>query len=345
MPTIDELRKIRKDKLAVLRKKGIDPYPASVVRKETILVARDKKGETVTITGRIMGIRGHGKIVFADLVDETGKIQVVCKDDVLDKASHALTELLDIGDFLEVQGNVDATKAGEISVFAASIHIICKAIRPLPNQWHGLKDIEDRYRQRYVDLMINPGVRDIFIIRTKVLQFLRNFLDSDGFLEVETPVLQPVYGGASAKPFTTHHNALDADLFLRISDELYLKRLIVSGFEKVYEVGKDFRNEGIDRQHNPEFTMLEFYWAYADYDRLMKYTEDMLSKLVKTIKGTTKIVYQGMEIDFTPPWKRVTYRDAVLKYSGIDINAADDEKKLMDEIKSKKIQVDTNGVI
>jgi lysyl-tRNA synthetase, class II len=345
MPTIDDLRKARKDKLSVLREKGIDPYPATVTRKETILEARDMVGKPVIVVGRIMGIRGHGKILFLDLVDATGKIQVVCKDDVLDKESFPLTTLIDFGDFLEVHGEVDTTKAGEVSVFAKKFSIISKAIRPLPNQWHGLKDIEERYRQRYVDLMINPGVRDIFITRTKVLQFLRNYLDKDGFFEVETPVLQPIYGGASAKPFTTHHNALDVDLFLRISDELYLKRLIVSGFEKVYEVGKDFRNEGIDRAHNPEFTMLEFYWAYADYEHLMKYTEQMLSSLVKEIRGTSKLSYQGIEIDFAPPWPRVTYRDAVLKHTGIDINIACDEEKLLDEIKSKKIQLDLTGVV
>jgi lysyl-tRNA synthetase class 2 len=345
MPTIDELRKVRKDKLATLRKKGIDPYPASVTRNETIQEARDRKGKAVSVVGRIMGLRGHGKIVFIDVVDATGKIQVVAKSDILDRPSREIVELLDIGDFLEVQGSVDTTQAGELSVFAKKLSIISKALRPLPDQWHGLKDIEERYRQRYIDLLVNPEVRDIFMTRTKVIRFLRTYLDRDGFIEVETPVLQPIYGGAAAKPFTTHHNALDADLYLRISDELYLKRLIVAGFEKVYEIGRDFRNEGIDRQHNPEFTMLEFYVAYADIEDLMKYTETMIAKLVGEVKGETTIMYGEEEINFKPPWPRITYRDAVLKHSGIDITVANTEEKLMNEIKSKKIQLDTTGVV
>jgi lysyl-tRNA synthetase class 2 len=345
MPTIDELRKVRKDKLATLRKKGIDPYPASVTRNETIQEARDRKGKAVSVVGRIMGLRGHGKIVFIDVVDATGKIQVVAKSDILDRPSREIVELLDIGDFLEIHGSVDTTQAGELSVFAKKLSIISKALRPLPDQWHGLKDIEERYRQRYIDLLVNPEVRDIFMTRTKVIRFLRTYLDRDGFIEVETPVLQPIYGGAAAKPFTTHHNALDADLYLRISDELYLKRLIVAGFEKVYEIGRDFRNEGIDRQHNPEFTMLEFYVAYADIEDLMKYTETMIAKLVGEVKGETTIMYGEEEINFKPPWPRITYRDAVLKHSGIDITVANTEEKLMNEIKSKKIQLDTTGVV
>ena len=196
------------------------------------------------------------------------------------------------------------TKAGEVTVFAKTFRIITKALRPLPSEWHGLKDVEERYRQRYVDLWSIRRFVIFFSSGPKVVRFLHSYLDRDGFLEVETPVLQPIYGGASAKPFSTHHNALDTDLYLRISDELYLKRLIVGGFDKVYEIGKDFRNEGIDRQHNPEFTMLEFYWAYADYEELMRYTETMLADLVKDVKGSYKFSYQGQELDFTPPWPR-----------------------------------------
>lgn len=345
MPTIDDLRKVRIDKLAALKKKGLDPYPADVERKQTIKVALAMKGKEVAVVGRVMGVRGHGKIVFLDLVDATGKMQVVIKNDLLEKESSKLIDYLDIGDFLGTQGSVDVTQAGETSVFAKTIRIISKAVRPLPDQWHGLKDVEERYRQRYVDLVVNPGVRDIFVTRTKVIQFLRKFLDRDGFLEVETPVLQPIYGGASAKPFVTHHNALDSDLYLRISDELYLKRLIVAGFEQVYEISKDFRNEGIDRQHNPEFTMLEFYWAYANYDKLMRYTETMLSELVKEVKGSIKLTYQGVDLDFTPPWPRKTYRDVVLEFTGIDINNCDTEDKLLAAIKEKHIQLDLTGVV
>ena len=345
MATIDDLRKTRLEKLESLKKLGIDPYPGTIIRKDTIVKARRMHGKTVAVAGRVMGMRGHGKIFFLDMVDGTGKIQVVLKSDVCDKKSFALTAFMDLGDFLAVQGEVGKTQAGEVSVFAKKFQIISKAVRPLPGEWSGLKDIEERYRQRYVDLIVNPQVRDIFLTRSKVITFLRSFLDSDGFVEVDTPVLQPIYGGAQAKPFVTHHNALDMDLFLRISDELYLKRLIVGGFDRVYEIGRDFRNEGVDRQHNPEFTMLEFYWAYADYEDLMKYTETMLSSLVKELKGSYKFEYQGVELNFTPPWPRKSYRDVVLHYSGIDINKASDEKKLLAAIKAKKIKLDLTGVI
>ena len=345
MATIDDLIKIRKEKLETLKKKGIDPYPATVTRDHTLAQARNNEGKQVSVTGRIMGLRGHGKIVFADLVDESGKIQLVLKTDILEPQSAEIVGLLDIGDFVETKGTVQKTQAGELSVFTKTLRIIAKALRPLPDQWHGLKDIEERYRQRYVDIVMNPAVKEIFVTRTKIVKYLRNLLDKDGFVEVETPVLQPIYGGASAKPFVTHHNTLDADLFLRISDELYLKRMIVAGFEKVYEIGKDFRNEGIDRQHNPEFTMLEFYWAYADYEKLMQYTETMLSGLVKEIKGTMKITYQGQELDFTPPWPRTSYRDTVLHYCGVDIDKARDEKSLLAQIKEKNIKLDLTGVV
>lgn len=345
MATIDELRKTRIDKLEKLKKLGLDPYPADVTRKETIEKARKLTGKTVAVAGRITGLRGHGKIFFLDLVDGTGKIQVVLKSDAVAKNAYQLTEFIDLGDFLAVQGNVDKTQAGEVSVFAKNFQIISKSVRPLPSEWSGLKDIEERYRQRYVDLIVNPATRDIFLTRSKVITYLRTFLDSDGFLEVDTPILQPVYGGAQAKPFITHHNALDIDLFLRISDELYLKRLVVGGFDKVYEIGRDFRNEGIDRQHNPEFSMLEFYWAYVNYGDLMTYTETMLASLIKELKGSYKFSYQGEELNFTPPWPRKTYRDVVFHYSGVDIDKASDEKKLIAAIKAKKIKLDLAGVV
>lgn len=345
MATIDELRKIRIEKIQKLTEKGINPYPASVVRTETIAEAKNRSGATVAVTGRILRMRGHGKILFFDIVDQTGKIQIVIKDDVCDPASLELVPYLDSGDFIAAQGEIGTTAAGEISVFVKTFQLISKSVHPLPDLWHGLKDVEERYRQRYVDLIMNPEVREVFLTRSKIIKFLRSYLDRDGFIEVETPVFQPIYGGASAKPFTTHHNALDVDLFLRISDELYLKRLIVGGFEKVYEMSKDFRNEGIDRQHNPEFTMLEFYWAYADYEQLMNYTEKMLSSLVLEVKGTQKIVFDGIEIDFTPPWPRKSYREVVLEYAGIDINQANDEVKLVQAIKEKNITVDLQGVV
>lgn len=345
MATIDELIKVRLEKLEALKKLRVDPYPSVVRRDQTIGQARKMEGKTVAVAGRVKGLRGHGKIMFGDLRDESGKIQVVFKLDAIAQKSYSLLERIDIGDFLTVQGEVGKTEAGEVSIFAGDFQIITKSLRPLPGEWQGLKNMEERYRQRYVDLLVNPTVRDIFLLRSRIITFLRNYLDQSGFLEVETPILQPIYGGASAKPFVTHHNALDFDLYLRISDELYLKRLIVAGFEKVYEIGKDFRNEGMDRAHNPEFTMLEFYWAYANYEMLMNLTEEMVSKLLGEIIGSQKITYQGQEYDFTPPWRRITYRDALFEHTGIDINKADTEEKLLAAIKDKGVELDTSGIV
>jgi lysyl-tRNA synthetase, class II len=345
MATIDDLKKVRQEKLEKLKNMGLNPYPGTVFRSHSIIQARELINETVSLTGRVMSMRGHGKIIFLDLVDSTGKIQIAVKEDVVGSESFSRIELVDVGDFLEVGGEVGKTQAGETTVFAKEFRIISKSIRPLPDLWHGLKDVEERYRQRYVDLVMNPEVKEVFKVRAKVVKLLREHLDKEGFIEVETPVLQPIYGGASAKPFSTHHNSLDVDMFLRISDELYLKRLIVGGFDRVYELSKDFRNEGIDRQHNPEFTMLEFYWAYANYEDLMKYTESLLSSIVFEIKGTMKVTFEGEEIDFTPPWPRKTYRDVVLEYSGIDINVANTEELLIAQIKEKHPKVDLTGVV
>lgn len=345
MPTLDELRHVRIDKLTKLTDRGIVAYPPETGKRETIAIAKAKDGNVVTIAGRIMAIRGHGKIYFLDIQDASDRMQVACKADVMEVASFSLIPLFDMGDFITVTGEVGKTQAGEVSVFGKSLRLLSKSLRPLPNEWSGLTDVEDRYRQRYVDLVMNKDVKKVFETRAKVITFLRNFLDSDGFMEVETPVLQPLYGGASAKPFVTHHNALDCDLYLRIAVELYLKRLIVGGFEKVYEIGKDFRNEGMSRQHNPEFTMLEFYWAYATYEDLMNYTEKMLTSLIQDIKGTMKLSYQGTELDFTGPWPRISYRDAVLEHTGIDIEIADDEKKLIAAIKEKHIKADVKDAI
>jgi len=282
--------------------------------------------------------------MFADVVDESGKMQVVFKADEIAETMFELLHFLDLGDFVAVQGNVGKTQAGEISIFATNFQLLSKSLRPLPDQWAGLTDIEERYRQRYVDLLMNQNVRQVFEKRSTVIKFLREYLESRGFLEVETPVLQPMYGGASAKPFLTHHNALGIDLYLRISDELYLKRLIVGGFEKVYEIGHDFRNEGVDRQHNPEFTMLEFYWAYVDYEKLMEFTEEMFTALLEEVYGSLAVDYQGVTYDFTPPWPRISYRDAVLTHSGIDIDEADSEEKLTNAIKQKGIVLEDSKV-
>jgi lysyl-tRNA synthetase class 2 len=345
MSNIDTLKSTRLEKLDTLRGLGITPYPGTNGRTHTVAAARDVIGSSVTVTGRVMSRRGHGKIVFFDLVDETGKIQVVMKADKMPESRFKLLESMDLGDFWETRGLVGKTEAGELSVFAEDISILSKALRPLPDKWYGFDDVEERYRQRYVDLIVNDDVKKVFLTRSRVVKFIRNFLDKDGFVEVETPVLQPLYGGASAKPFITHHNALDMDLYLRIAVELYLKRLIVGGFEKVYEIGKDFRNEGIDRQHNPEFTMVEFYWAYADYNKLMEYTEQMISGVVKEIKGTTELTYQGKQLQFQAPYPRLPYRDVVLEYTGIDIDIADTDAKLVAAIKEKNLKLDMDGLI
>lgn len=344
MSTIDELRAVRTKKVEKLRLLGVDPYPGDTHRTHTIKEARTQEGKPVSVAGRIVGVRGHGKLLFLDLADSSGKIQIVVKDDLVDVHARKLLPFLDLGDFFNAHGEVGKTQAGETSIFAKKLHILAKSMRPLPDQWYGLKDVEERYRQRYVDLLVNPAVRDVFVSRTKIVTFLRKFFDEKGFLEVETPVLQPQYGGASARPFHTNHNALDIDLYLRISDELYLKRLIVAGFEKVYEIGHDFRNEGIDREHNPEFTMLEFYWAYANYSMLMQFTEELFATLLKEVSGSLKINYQGQDLDFTPPWKRVSYREAIATHTGIDIDKADSEDKLKKAIAGKKITIEEDVV-
>lgn len=342
---IDQLRKIRLQKLSKIKNLKINPYPARCKRKQTIAQALKMMGKKVAVVGRVRGIRGHGGIQFFDLQDESGKIQLVFKKEELTASHYTLIPLLDIGDFLAVQGEIFKTNAGEISVLVKDFQLLAKSLRPLPSKWHGLKDVEERYRRRYLDLIMNPQVKEIFRIRTKVLTELRNYLDSHGFMEVETPIFQPIYGGAAAKPFTTHHNALNCDFYLRISDELYLKRLIAGGFEKVYEVSKDFRNEGIDRQHNPEFTQIEFYWAYATYEDLMKFTEEMLVHVIKKTVGKLKIKHGDTILDFTPPWRRVAFRDLLLDELGIDINVANTERKLQKEIKKKGIKFDLEGIV
>lgn len=330
---LDELKKVRLEKLEKIRNLGINPYPARLTREQVIVDALKKEGDKVSIAGRIMAIRGHGGIQFFDLRDESGKIQLVFKADKLKSVDSKLLVLLDIGDFIAVSGKVEKTSAGEISVWADSLQILSKSIRPLPSQWYGLKDEEERSRKRYLDLIFNPEVKKTFEVRTKIINAVREFLNEKGFLEVETPTLQDIYGGASARPFKTHHNALDSDFYLKISDELYLKRLIVGGFEKVYEIDKDFRNEGMDRSHNPEFTMMECYQAYADYNEMMKLTEEMYAFVAQKTVGTTKITFGDQEIDLKPPWVRMTMKEGLLKYAKIDIDKLSDEeiKKLLKE--------------
>ncbi|MCL5680405.1 MAG: lysine--tRNA ligase [Candidatus Marsarchaeota archaeon] len=318
------------DKMKKLLEKGINPYPYSFKQSahaEEIKANYEKmEGTSVSVAGRAVSMRRMGQLYFIDILDESGKIQMLAAANITEKASFELLDEIDAGDILGIEGTVSKTKRGEISVEAKGITVLAKSLRQLPEKFHGLNDTELRYRKRYLDLIANTEVRKFFTTRAKVLSFLRNFLDSRGYVEFETPILQQTYGGANAEPFKTRYNALGTDVFLRISDELYLKRLIIGGFEKVYEVSKDFRNEDIDSTHNPEFTQIEFYEAYKDYNDFMEMTEEMLSKLVKELFGTTKIKYQGKELDFTPPFKRVYWVDEIKKKTGIDVAELTDEQ-------------------
>jgi len=280
--------------------------------------------------------RGHGKASFVDILDTKGKIQIYIKiDEVGEEKYQEFKEYYDIGDIIGVKGEVFKTHKGEISIKAKEIEMLTKCLRPLPEKWHGLKDVDTRYRKRYLDLIVNPQVRDTFIKRSLIIRSIRKFLDDRGFLEVETPVLSPIAGGAAARPFITHHNALDIDLYLRIATELHLKRLIVGGFDKVYELGRVFRNEGISIKHNPEFTTIEIYQAYADYKDMMDLTEELITTVAKEVLGTLKITYQGQEIDLTPPWQRLTMVEAIKKYVGVDfknVTSLDEARKIAKDL-------------
>jgi len=321
----NELIKERRQKLSKLQSEGKDPFDVyKVNRTHTSNEVKDNfetlEGTDVTIAGRLMSKRVHGKAGFSDVHDRYGKIQLYIKIDDVGEEKLKEYKSFDIGDFISVTGRVFKTKTGEVSVHITGFELIAKSLKPLPEKWHGLKDMDLRYRQRYVDLLMNDEVRDTFLKRTAIIRTIREFLDNKDYLEVETPVLSSIAGGAAAKPFATHHNALGIDMFLRIATELYLKRLIVGGFEKVYEISKNFRNEGIDIRHNPEFTMMELYEAYADYNDMMEITENMIAYVCEKVLGTTKVVYQDTEIDFTPPWRRITMVEAVKEYAGVDFN-------------------------
>jgi lysyl-tRNA synthetase class 2 len=342
---MSDLVQQRQEKLTELKRLGFDPYPQpNLETKQTCAQVRSSDGQIVTVAGRLMSLRGHGKIIFADLHDLSGKIQLFFEKDTLGD-SMSIAKLFDLGDIVSVTGTVFKTNAGEITVRVNQFQILAKNLRPLPEKWHGLTDTEERYRQRYVDLIVNPESRQVFLTRTKILSTMRKFLDDHGFLEVETPILQPVYGGASAKPFITHHNELEQDMYLRISDELYLKRLIVGGLEKVYEVSRDFRNESVSRFHNPEFTQIEFYWAYVDYDVLMRFTEELVTTVAKMVKGSLKFSFGGQELDFTPPFKRLTFRDSILEKTGIDIDTIHTEEEFLKELEIRNLNLDIADVV
>jgi len=323
----NELIQVRKKKLEDLKAAGINPYgtryevrdKAADVHARYGEVVKDKLAEdkpTCKAAGRIVAFRSFGKAAFAHIQDATGKLQVYMKKDVLGEEQFKLMNLLDIGDHIGVEGFLFRTKTDELTVEVEKLTLLSKSLRPLPEKWHGLTDIETRYRQRYVDLIVNPDVKKTFVKRNKIVKAVRRLLDDRGFLEVETPMMQGIPGGATARPFTTHHNALDMDLYLRIAPELYLKRLIVGGFDRVYELNRNFRNEGISIKHNPEFTMLEFYMAYSDFDDLMKLTEELISEVALEAVGTLRITYQGDLVDLTPPWQRLTIEESIVKYAG-----------------------------
>ncbi len=339
------LRTEKRKKLHALREKGINPYPYSFQRTSNTadiiakynddLVAGDKKLETsFKIAGRIMTLRSMGKAVFFNIMDQSGPLQVYVKIEELPEKQKQAFELTDLGDIVGVEGYVFKTQKGELSLYAKSFEMLTKSIEPLPEKFHGIQDIEIKYRHRHLDLISDRESMKVFITRSRIVKFIRNFLDARGFLEVETPILQPIYGGAAAHPFTTHHRALDMRLYMRISPELYLKRLIVGGFEKVYDIGKMFRNEGIDRTHNPEFTMVEWYEAYTDYHDQIKQFEDLVSSMVKEICGSYKITFQEKEVDFTPPWRRLTVMEGLQQYADINPETID-EKDLFKKCKEK----------
>ena len=321
---LNELMKVRREKLAAIEQAGIEPfgrrYEISHHAQDILENFESLEGNSVKIAGRIMTVRGHGKASFINVADMSGKIQVYLRQDVLGEELYGRFSLLDIGDIIGVEGLVFKTQRGEISVKATNFEIQAKSLRPLPEKFHGLKDVETRYRQRYLDLIVNPDVRNSFVMRSKIIKELRNYLDNQDFLEVETPMMHPIAGGAAARPFVTYHNALDMNLYMRIAPELYLKRLIVGGFEKVYEVGRVFRNEGISIRHNPEFTSVELYQAFADYNDLMALTENIVAHVAQATLGTTKINYQGTAIDLTPSWTRMSMVEAVEKYTGVNFN-------------------------
>ncbi|MCL6610503.1 MAG: lysine--tRNA ligase [Peptococcaceae bacterium] len=321
---LNELMQVRREKLAELRERGIDPFGQKYVRsnsaREITAGFESFDGREVTVAGRIMAKRVMGKASFAHIQDGSGRIQVYVRLNDLGQEGYDFFLKLDIGDIIGVRGTVFRTRMGEVTVSAAEVTLLSKCLRPLPEKWHGLRDVELRYRQRYVDLIVNPQARDTFVLRSRIIHYMRRFLDRKGFLEVETPMMHPIAGGATARPFITHHNALDMNLYLRIAPELYLKRLLVGGFEKVYEINRNFRNEGISTKHNPEFTMLELYQAYADYGDMMDLTEELISSTAREVLGSTSVVYEGAEINLAPPWKRMTMLEAVKQYTGLDFD-------------------------
>ncbi|MCA1743242.1 MAG: lysine--tRNA ligase [Desulfonatronovibrio sp.] len=351
-PSESQVIQHRRQKAAFLTENNIPLFPNTFRKIDDISIIVDDNdhlsGEELeeltrvhALAGRIMSLRSFGKVTFIHIQDYSARIQVFVQRDSLGRDNYQMFKKYDIGDIVGIKGTLFRTKTGELTVKADSVQLLAKSMRPLPEKYHGLKDVETRYRQRYVDLLVNPQARQIFTTRTRIVRHLRNFLDSKGFLEVETPMMQAIPGGATAKPFQTHHNALDMKLYLRVAPELYLKRLLVGGFEKVYEINRNFRNEGISTQHNPEFTMLEFYWAYVDFKDLMSITEEMFSTLAQSMFDSTQITYQGNTIDLTPPWTKLSFYESLEKIGGLSKDDYMDIEKASELVKKLGDNVQT----
>ena len=347
---LNEMLQIRREKLEKLKADGKNPH--AIVNFRNRSLSKDIKdnfeefeGKIVRAAGRIMARRGHGNMSFMDVQDSLGQIQVVNRKNIMGD-NFKETKGYDIGDIIGIEGKVFKTNQGEISIETEHADLLTKSLQILPEKWHGLKDPDIRYRQRYVDLIVNPEVKDVFVLRSKIISEIRKFLENRGFLEVETPILNTIAGGASARPFITHHNSLDIGMYLRIASELYLKRLIVGGFDKVYEIGRMFRNEGMDATHNPEFTTMELYQAYGDFEDMMKITETMVEEVAKKVKGTTLVEFDGKEIELKTPWKRISMIDAVKEYSGVDFNGITEYEDAVKIAKEKNVEVkSTRGEI
>jgi lysyl-tRNA synthetase class 2 len=342
----------RRQKARELRDAGVQLYPNDFRVQDHLADIREHYGEwseedlaqeqkILICAGRIMSMRSFGRASFMHIKDATGKLQVYVQRDVIGQDEYRVFKKMDIGDFVGVTGTVFRTHQGELTLQAQEVRLLSKSLRPLPEKWHGLRDVETRYRQRYVDLVVNDSVREVFIKRAKIIQKIQEFLRGHGFIEVETPMMQPIPGGATARPFKTFHNALGIDLYLRIAPELYLKRLLVGGFERVFEINRNFRNEGISFQHNPEFTMLEFYQAYATYEDLMTFTEEMVCWVAQEVNGSPQLSFQGKEIDLSPPWPRYRLSDALVAIGGLEGSEVEDEEKL--RTKAETLGITTAG--
>ena len=342
---LNQLMQIRRDKLNKLKEEGKNPFEITKFNrthtsKQIVDNYEELEGKDVTVAGRLMAKRIMGKASFCHIQDGDGKIQSYVSINELGEDSYKHFKEDDIGDIIGITGFVFKTKTGEISIHAKEVTLLSKSLRPLPEKFHGLKDTDLRYRQRYVDLIMNPEVKDTFLKRIQILQEVKNILNEKGYLEVETPILNTIAGGAAARPFITHHNTLDMDMYLRIANELYLKRLIVGGFDKVYEMGRMFRNEGMDIKHNPEFTNIELYSAYEDYNDMMDITEEIISKVALKVLGTTKITYQGTEIDLTPAWKRISMIDSIKEVTGVDFNTIETDEEAKKAAEELHVELD-----